>query len=178
MRRFIFLVKAAVIVTTLTSCSSLTTSQYEATAVTKYSWQVTYAEDLTNQRLPRFETFSTTALINRNGLKPEAAVTGPDDQGLWWPALPPRPSVDEVEQRKQPQEEASRPELLKTVEYRLRYTVDNQQRTLPTNYQVYREVVKAIRSHTPLQITLGVADKSVEKVEPIGNSGQTETEKL
>jgi hypothetical protein len=28
-----------------------------------------------------FETFASTSLLNFNGLKPEQAVTGPDDQG-------------------------------------------------------------------------------------------------
>ncbi|KYC40595.1 hypothetical protein WA1_26110 [Scytonema hofmannii PCC 7110] len=152
----------------LTGCSTLTTTQYESTALTKYTWQVKYANDLTNETSPRFETFGTTSLRNRNGIKPEGAVTGPDDKGLWWAALPPRPSVDEVEQRKQGQE-ASLPELLKSVDYQLTYKVGEEQRTLPTNYQVYREVVKAHPSRTPLQLTLGVNDDSVEKAEPSGN---------
>jgi hypothetical protein len=169
MQKLTFILEAVAVLTTLASCSTLTTNQYEATALTTYTWQVEYAEDLANNKLPRFETFATTSLLNTNGTKPEAAVTGPDDQGLWWPALPPRPSVDEVEQRKQPQEEASKPELLKSVQYRMKYAVGDQQRTLPTNYQVYRQVVKAIKSHTPLQLTLGVSDNSVEKAEPSGN---------
>jgi hypothetical protein len=107
-------------------------------------------------------------LLNRNGLKPSGAVTGPDDKGLWWPALPPRPSVDEVEQRKKLQQ-ASNPELLKSVKYELNYRVGDQQRTLPTNYEVYRQVVKAYPSRTPLQLTLGLNDNSVEKAEPVGS---------
>jgi hypothetical protein len=102
-------------------------------------------------------------------LKPEGAVTGPDDRGLWWPALPPRPTVDEVEQRKKLDSEASQPELLKAVEYKLTYGVGEQQRTLPTNYDVYRQVVKAYPSRIPLQLTLGVNDNSVEKAEGVGN---------
>jgi hypothetical protein len=151
---------------TLTSCSTLTTAQYEATALTTYTWRVKDTNDLTNEPSPQFETFATRSLLNRNGLKPEGAVTGPDDRGLWWPALPPRPSVDEVEQRHKPQQKLSKPELLKTVEYNMTYTVGSQQRTLPTNYDVYREVVKAYPSRTPLQLTLGVNDNSVEKAEP------------
>ena len=150
----------------LTGCSTVTTSQYEATARTAYTWQVKYAIDPTDDRQPRFETFASTSLLNRNGLKPEAAVTGPDDRGLWWPALPPRPSVDEVEQRKRPQEQATAPQLLKAVEYQLTFAVGDKQRTLPTNYQVYRQVVKAYPQNTPLQLTLGVNDNSVEKAEP------------
>lgn len=170
MGKLIFLLPAVAVLTTLTltSCSTLTTNQYEATALTSYTWQVKVADDLANENLARFETFATTSLLNRNGLKPSGAVTGPDDKGLWWPALPPRPSVDEVEQRKKLQQ-ASNPELLKTVKYELNYRVGEQQRTLPTNYEVYRQVVKAYPSRTPLQLTLGLNDNSVEKAEPVGS---------
>ncbi|MGH8002184.1 MAG: hypothetical protein ACREPR_22840 [Brasilonema sp.] len=152
---------------TLASCNTLTTEQYEATALTRYTWQVKYADDLTNEQVPRFETFATTSLLNRNGLKPEGAVTGPDDKGLWWSVLPPRPSVDEIEQRKKSQEAGS-PELLKSVKYELKYRLGEEQRILPTNYQVYREVVKAYPSRIPLQLTLGLDNNSVEKAEPVG----------
>ena len=170
LHKLIFLPLVLILITlTFIGCTTLTTNQYEAVALTRYAWQVKYAEDLANERSPRFETFSTTSLLNRNGLKPEGAVVGPDDRGLWWPILPQRPSLDEVEQRKQLQEQASKPELVKSVEYRLTYTIGNQQRTLPTNYDVYRQVVKAYPLHTPLQLTLGINDNSVEKAEPIGN---------
>lgn len=150
----------------LTSCSTMTTDQYEATARTTYTWQVQYSLNPTSDKLPRFETFASTSLLNRNGLKPEGAVTGPDDRGLWWPALPPRPTVDEVEQRQRPQEKATTPQLLKAVDYQLKFGVGDKQRTLPTNYEVYRQVVKAYPQRTPLQLTLGVNDNSVEKAEP------------
>ncbi len=170
MRQLTFsLITAIALGTTLTSCSTLSTDVYEATAITKYTWQVKYATDLANDTSPRFETFATTTLLNRNGNKPEQAVTGPDDQGLWWPALPPRPTLDEVQQRlSPPQSEASKPELLKSVQYKLTYGVGDQQKTLPTNYDVYRQVVKAYPSHTPLELTLGVNEDSVEKAEPTG----------
>lgn len=145
----------------LTSCTTLTTNQYEATALTTYTWQVHYSSS--GQKSPRIEEFASTSLLNRNGIKPERAVTGPDDRGLWWPALPPRPTVNEIEQRQQPQEKADTPQLLKTVEYKMTYQESNQSVTLPTNYYVYREVVKAYPSRTPLQLTLGVGETSVEK---------------
>ncbi|RCJ38672.1 hypothetical protein A6770_39560 [Nostoc minutum NIES-26] len=169
MQKLTFLPSVMTILTALalTSCSNLTTEQYEATALTNYTWQVKYGNNLTNEPQPRIETFATTSVLNRNGLKPPGAVIGPDDRGLWWPILPPRPSVDEVEQRKRSQEESSKPELQKTVKYEISYGVDSQQRTLPTNYEVYRQVVKAYPSKTPLQLTLGVNDNSVEKAEPV-----------
>lgn len=173
MRKLVFLVPTIAVVTmlTLTSCSTLTTDQYEATALTSYTWQIKVADDLANENVPHFETFATTSLLNRNGLKPSGAITGPDDKGLWWPALPQRPSVDEVEQRKKLQQ-ASNPQLLKTVKYELNYRVDQEQRTLPTNYEVYRQVVKAYPSRTPLQLTLGLNNNSVEKAEPLGGQGK------
>ena len=148
----------------LTSCSQVATNQYEATARTTYTWQVKYAINPSSNKLPRFETFASTSLLNFNGLKPEQAVTGPDDRGLWWPDVPPRPSIDEVEQR-QRYEKASTPELLKSVEYQISFGLGNERRTLPTNYQVYRQVVKAYPQKLPLQLTLGVNDNSVEKAE-------------
>lgn len=151
----------------LTGCSTLTTNQYEATAKTTYTWQVKYSRDLTSSKTPRFETFTSTSVVNRNGIKPAGGVKGPDERGLWWPPLPPRPTVDEVEQRKRPQEEATAPELVKSVEYQLRYQAGDRQRTLPTNYQVYRQVVKAYPQQIPLQLTLGINDNSVEKAEPL-----------
>ena len=154
----------------LTSCSTVTADQYEATARTTYTWQVKYSLNLTSDKSPRFEYFASTNLLNLNGLKPEGAVTGPDDRGLWWPALPPRPTVDEVESRQRPQEKATTPQLLKAVEYQLKFGVGEQQRTLPTNYEVYRQVVKAYPRHAPLQLTLGVNDSSVEKAQArLGN---------
>ena len=75
---------------------------------------------------------------------------------------------DEVEQRKKSQEEAGKPELVKDVKYKLTYGVGNTQNMLPTNYEVYRQVVKAYPERTPLELTLGVNDNSVEKAEPVG----------
>jgi hypothetical protein len=49
----------------------------------------------------------------------------------------------------------------------LTYGVGNLQKTLPTNYEVYRQVVKAYPQRTPLKLTLGVNDNSVEKAEPV-----------
>ncbi|MBD2451121.1 hypothetical protein H6G76_29125 [Nostoc sp. FACHB-152] len=154
-------------VLTLASCSTTSIEQYEATALTSYTWQVKYANNLTNAPQPRIESFATASVLNRNGLKPTGAVVGPDDQCLWWPTLPPRPSIDEVEQRKKSQEEAGKPELQKTVKYQITYGVGEQQKTLPTNYDVYRQVVKASPSRIPLELTFGLNDDSVEKAEPV-----------
>jgi len=165
--RTLLILTAVLGTSVLSSCTNLTTDRYEATALTTYTWQVKYAYDLASGKSPRLETFASASLLNRNGLKPAGAVTGPDERGLWWSALPPRPSVDELEQRKRAQEQASQPELLKSVKYQMKYGLGQQERTLPTNYQVYRQVVKAYASRIPLRLTLGVNNSSVEKAEPI-----------
>ncbi|KJH70924.1 hypothetical protein [Aliterella atlantica] len=149
----------------LASCSTVTTTEYEATARTTYTWQVEYATNPSKDGLTRFETFASASLLNRNGIKPANAVKGPDERGLWWGALPPRPSVDEIEQRQKFVEKPSTPQLIKSVDYQISYQAGDGKRTLPTNYQAYRQVVKAYSQKLPLQLTLGVNDNTVEKAE-------------
>lgn len=152
---------ASTLLLTLTGCNNILTDRYEATATVTYTWQVNYSTD--SRDFPRRENFASTSLVNRNGEKPEGAVTGPDDQGLWWPALPPRPTVDDIEQRQNSNEDPSSPELLKDVKYHLRYQISQQTRNLPTNYQVYREVAKAYPEGIPLKFVLGLGDRTVTK---------------
>jgi len=149
----------------LTSCDQKTTSKYEATATVTYTWQVEYSAnpDKTNQI--RREKFASTSLVNKNGERPGEAVTGPDDQGLWYPALPPRPTVDEIEARQKPQEQISQPELLKDADYTITYESEGQTINASTNYDVYRTVVKALPSQRSLELTLGVNDKFVQKAD-------------
>lgn len=153
----------------LTGCNTVTTTQYEATAQTTMTWAVRYFTD-PSRKQERIETFASTSLINRNGEKPEDAVIGPDEKELWWPALPPRPTLDEIEQRQQPAEQFSNPEVLRTVEYQLTYHNGSETVTLPTNYDVYREVTKVYGSQQPLQLTLGVGDGSITKAEPLSDN--------
>ncbi len=54
--RFLPSIITALMTLTLTSCSTTTAEQYEATALTSYTWLVLYANDLTNQPQPRIET--------------------------------------------------------------------------------------------------------------------------
>lgn len=150
----------------LIGCTQQTTQQYEASALVTYTWQVEYISDV-EKRHPRIERFATTSLLNQNGERPDDAVTGPDDQGLWWPALPPRPTVDEMEALQKPGETIETPRLDKSVEYTFTYNLDGQTQTLPTNYSVYRQVVKSYPSQTPLEVTLGVNDASVQQVTPL-----------
>ena len=81
----------------VTGCTNLLTNDYEATAVATYVWQVEYSGQTDRPLDRRIERFETTSLTNVDGIQPNGAVTGPDDKGLWWPDLPPRPTVDDLE---------------------------------------------------------------------------------
>lgn len=167
-RQLVSLLASFGVAVALTSCDTVTTNQYEATALTTLTWQVKYSTNPVEDKHPRFEEFASNSLLNRNGTKPKDAVIGPDDKGLWWPAIPPRPTIDRVEQRQQPQEESSKPELLRTVKYEITYQQDGQTVTLPTNYDVYRQVARAYPKQKPLQLTLGINNSAVTKAEPVG----------
>lgn len=152
---------------TISSCDTQNTQQYEATATTNLTWRVNYSSDPTEDKRGRYEEFESVSLVNRNGKKPEGGVVQ-DDKGLWWPKVPPKPSIDEIEARQQqPYEQPGKPELLRTVDYRVTFPHDGQMVNLPTNYAVYRQVAKAYPNETPLKFTLGINNGSVEKAEPL-----------
>ena len=148
----------------LNSCSQIIVNEYDAFAVTTYTWRVEYFISR-NEKRPRVEEFASTSLININGEKPENAFSGPDDQGLWWPQIPPKPSLDETEDLEKPGENHSRPELLRTVKYSLKYQHNGNIITMPTNYSVYRQAAKAYVRGESLKLTLGISDQSVQKAE-------------
>jgi hypothetical protein len=149
-----------------TGCGSQQAQEYEATARTTLTWRVNYANDPSEDKRGRYEKFESASLTNRNGEKPEGAVFQ-DDQGIWWPKSPPKPSVDQVEAgKKQPYEKIGKPELLREVEYRVKYKQEGESINLPTNYSVYRQVVKASPNQTPLTFTMGLNNGSVEKATP------------
>ena len=107
-------------------------------------------------------------MVNINGQEPEDAVRQ-DDQGIWWPKEPPRPTVDEIEGgKKKPYEKIGKPEALRQVEYRVKYNQDGERINLPTNHAVYRQVVKAYPD-TPLNFTMGVNNGSVTKATAVTN---------
>lgn len=146
-------------------CTNLLTNDYEATAVATYVWQVEYSGNSDRPLDRRIERFATTSLPNVDGLQPDFAVSGPDDQGLWWPGLPPRPTVDELEAGQKNGETIGTPELIKSVDYTLTFYLDGGQQTLPTNYSVYRQAVKAQRDERALELTLDPTESSVTKAE-------------
>jgi hypothetical protein len=149
----------------LSGCDEQTTNQYEVSANVTYVWQVEYSPNADKTNQIRREKFASASLINTNGERPGEAVTGPDDKGLWYPAIPPRPTVDELEARqKHSGERRSEPELLKRAEYTITYETEGQTITAPTNYSVYRTVVKVLPNQPTLEVTLGVDDKFVQQV--------------
>jgi hypothetical protein len=156
----------------IASCDSVTTTQYQAVARTTYTWHVPYQGfgGGAGERPPRIEKFATTTLEQWNGQKPEGAVTGPDDRGLWWGGLPPRPTIDEMEQKRQGDEQIGTPELNKSVEYRIIFRLPGQEnRDLPTRYEVYRQVVRSYEAQESLEFVLGPGEGWVENAVP--NSG-------
>lgn len=166
-------IPAALIVLVSAGCTQVTTnaveatSDFEATAVTTYTWQVEYvprtSQDRPNDR--RLEQFESSTLTNSNGIRPDAAGSGPDSQGLWWPVLPSEPTVDDIEAGQLQGETARPPEVVKGINYQLTFNQAGETKTLPTDYDVYREAVKAFEKERSLALTLGPQDKSVLKAE-------------
>jgi hypothetical protein len=147
----------------LTGCDEVTTSKYDVTATVTYTWQVEYSANADKTNSIRREKFASTSLVNKNGERPGEAVTGPDDKGLWYPALPPRPTVDELEARQKSQERRTEPELLKGADYSITYEAEGQTVTAPTNYDVYRTVVKLRPNQPTLQLVIGANDRYVQQ---------------
>ncbi len=140
------------------------TTNFQAAAATTYTWQVEYiprsiGQDRPNDR--RLEQFEATTVTSINGIRPEAEGSGPDSKGLWWPVLPPEPTVDEIEDRRRTSETARPPEVIKSVSYTITFDKAGEEKTLPTDYDVYRQAVKASEKDRPLQLTLGPQDESV-----------------
>jgi hypothetical protein len=147
----------------LIGCTPVNTADYSAKAITTYVWRVEY--DNGNTRTPdRIEDFTSTALTTYNSVKPEDAVTGPDEKGLYWPALPPKPTLDEVEKRAS-NEKPGAPLLHQIDRYEVSYNREGKNVTVPTNYDVYRTVSQNAKTQTPLKFILGVDDQRVEKAE-------------
>ncbi|MBE9044736.1 hypothetical protein IQ255_10005 [Pleurocapsales cyanobacterium LEGE 10410] len=154
----------------LNSCgtSESGAGQYEATAKTTLTWRVPYGNDLQGDKRPKYEKFESASLVNRNGEKPEGAVYQ-DDKGIWWPKNPPKPTIEEIEAiKKRPYEEIGKPELLREVEYRVKFDREGERLNLPTNYSVYRQVARNYPD-TPLTFVMGVNNGSVTKATPVTN---------
>ena len=152
----------------IASCDEVITNDYEAMAITTYAWRAEYTPQRVTQDRPRegrVEIFETNSLVNTNG-EPTVEATGDrDENGIWWPALPPKPTVEELEARQQDGEVFSEPLIDKTVEYSLTFQKSGERVTLPTNYSVYRQAVRAYGRDRSLKLLLGVQDTYVQKAE-------------
>ena len=158
------------LLTLLASCGTNQSGagQYESTAKATYTWRVNYSNDPTENKRGRDREFESATLVNVNGEKPDGAVLQ-DDKGIWWPKLPPKPTIDEMEGgKKKSYEKIGKPELLRQVEYRVKFDSEGERLNLPTNYSVYRQVARNYPD-TPLKFTMGVNNGSVTKATPVSN---------
>ncbi len=141
---------------------AITTGTYEATATVTQTWQVKYATSFDRRQTIHQETFASNSLVNRNGLRPEGAVTGPDDEGLYWPPLPPRPTATELDGRKrEPIEQRTDPALIREAKYAITFDYNGQRSTLPTTRTVYLEASQAFADQQALELTYGPGEQSI-----------------
>lgn len=152
----------------IAGCEEVVTSDYEAIAVTTYTWQAEYTPRGVTPDRPRegrLETFETNSLVNMNG-QPTVDPTGErDERGIWWPAIPPKPTVEELEARLEDGEVFSEPLINKSVDYTLTFDKQGSTVTLPSDYSVYRQAVKAHESERSLKLLLGAQEAYVQKAE-------------
>lgn len=165
-RNIVLIIASFLMVVTLNSCTKLIVNDYQATAETTITWRVKYyIGDASKQY--RWEEFSSNSLVNVNGERPAEAYGEVDDKGLWWPSIPPKPSLDEIEARQKTGEKHDPPERLREVDYAISYDQGGSYARLPTNYSVYRQAVKAYESGQSIKLILRVDENYVEKIEPI-----------
>jgi hypothetical protein len=135
-----------------------------AIAIATQTWEATYYISKTAGGLntQRSQSFQSNTLTNVDGKQPDNAVSI-DDNGIWWAALPPRPTADEVDQYRQTQEQNDPPQLQRSVEYQLRC----ENGTLKTDAPTYREASRAIRAGQIVRVShLGDRALKIEAQEP------------
>ena len=122
-----------------------------AVATATQTWEVLYYISKTSGGLntQRTQPFQSNSITNMNGKKPTDAVSGPDDNGIWWGAIPPRPTADEVDLKRDIQEHNDPPQLQRSVEYQLQC----EDRTLSTDALTYREAARAIRAGQEVRVS-------------------------
>ncbi len=138
----------------LSSCTpsgdlASTTTCETATAQATYTWQVAVNRDRDRASDLRQEQFAQTHLSTVNGEQPPGAVTGPDDNRVWWPALPPRPTADEIDARLKSLERSEPPALQRRVDYRLRCAAGE----LTTDAQTYRRAARTFSDGRALSVS-------------------------
>lgn len=134
-----------------------TTQCNAAIAIATQTWEVNYYINKTSGGLntQRKQAFQRNTLTNLNGEKPVDGVSS-DDNGIWWAALPPRPTVDEMDQHRQLQEQNDPPLLQRSVDYQLRC----EDRTLKTDALTYREAARTIRAGQTVHVSY-VSDRAL-----------------
>ena len=123
-----------------------------AIARANYRWRVDYEPNRSssNSRIrERFEFFDGTQLVNRNGEEPLNAVSGPDGDGIWWPALPPRPTPEAIEAARDRLESNDEPVIVRKVDYFLQCEAGD----LTTDRRTYRRASAAFRAGQTLPAT-------------------------
>lgn len=148
--------------------TTLVTNAYEATATTIYTWLVEYTPQGVTQDRPndrRIETFDSSYRVNINGEPAVQDFGNPDSQGLWWPALPPKPTVDELEARQKRREVFAEPQISKSVQYALTFEENGEMITVATNYSVYREAVRGLQAQRPIQLAFGRQEAYIRQAE-------------
>lgn len=117
---------------------------HTATALATYGWEVAYFPERfrNDANRHRIETFASAELLNRNGIQPEGRVIGPDDEGVWWPLLPPRPTADEMDDRRDDDFRYNDPPLL---QHTVRYRLECEAGQFATTDEQYRRLGRALR---------------------------------
>ena len=121
---FIFLL-ALILAIVFGGCSRIVVDDYQALALTTYTWRVEYFISR-NKINPRVEEFASSSLLNIDGEKPDGAFGGKDDRELWWGRIPPKPSLDQIEELEEVGENHRPPSLLRTVDFSLQYQYQGQ----------------------------------------------------
>ncbi|WP_008309225.1 hypothetical protein [Leptolyngbya sp. PCC 6406] len=173
LRRAPWLLGGLLLAGTLGSCQAEVVEDYTVTAITTYTWAADYRPAGVSPDRPsdtRQETFATSQLVMENNQRPANAVGAADAQGLWWPSLPPQPTVDELEARQRERERASAPRVIQSVAYQLTFALEGEQRTLPMQYPVYRKALQAQSQGSAIAITLAPGQGLVTQVEAVSTA--------
>lgn len=148
-------------------CQATPTQDYTVAAITTYTWMADYRAQGGNPDRPRdtrTETFANNSLTITNGQRPPRVAGDADEKGLWWPALPPEPTVDELEARQGDLEQVERPRIVQSVTYQITFTQGGETLTRPTQYPVYREALQAQKQGQTLQVNLDPTRSRITQV--------------
>ncbi len=121
-----------------------------STALATYGWEVAYFPERFRNEVNRHrvKVFASAELLNRNGEQPEGEVIGPDDEGVWWPLLPPRPTADEVDERRDDDFRYNDPPELQRM---VRYVLDCEDGKFAITDTMYRDIGRALRDGKGIQ---------------------------